>query len=175
MDGAALNKFCVSYQIYSDYYGDAILTVKVKLGKMFKGKTTADTLTGTSNSDIFFEGKGKDTFKGMNRHDVAVYNKTAWGKDTIAATKGTMTLVLGGIKKSNVTLKLKGDTMVVTRKGVQGQSITIKGWSADTHKIVYNKKLTAFTKYLNATSPTAKMKQAAQNEVWKHAGLTSKA
>jgi hypothetical protein len=33
--------------------------------------------------------------------------------------------------------------------------------------------MTAFNKYLNATSPTDKQKASARNEVWKKAGLAS--
>ncbi len=102
-----------------------------------------------------------------------MYDKTAWGKDTIAATAGTMTLVLQDIKKSQVSQKLSGSTMTIKRKGTS-QQITVQGWSAQTHNIVYNvaaADLKAFTEYRNAASPTEAQKQAAQNSVFKAAKL----
>ncbi len=148
------------------------LTLAAAPGKIKIGDAKANNLSGTSLSDIFYGGKGSDTIKGVNGRDVAVYDRHNWGKDTIAATKGTMTLVLAGITKSQVTRSLSGDTMTITRKGTS-QQITVRGWSADTHKIVYNAKLPDFTAYVKAASPTAEQKQAARNEVWQKAGLAS--
>ncbi len=103
-----------------------------------------------------------------------MYDKKAWGRDTIAATKGTMTLVIGGLKKTtNVVEKLSGTTMTLTRKGTSDK-ITIKGWNAATHNILYNvaaSKLKEFNTYLNAASPTEAQKKAAQNSVFKAAKL----
>ena len=148
------------------------LMLTVAGGSMKLGNAKANELKGTVHSDIFYGGKGNDNITGVNGRDVAVYNKTAWGKDTIAATNGTMTLVLAGIKKSQVTRKLSSDTLIIKRKGTS-QKITVKGWNADTHKIVYNAKLPNFTAYVKAASPTAEQKQAARTEVWQKAGLAS--
>ena len=94
-------------------------------------------------------------------------------QDTIAATTGTMTLVLQDIKKSQVTQKLSNGTMTITRKGTS-QQITVQGWSAETHNIVYNvaaADLKAFTEYRTAASPTEAQAKAAQDSVFKAAKL----
>ncbi len=164
----------VSYKV-AQSKGIVTLKLAAVAGEILPGTAKKDTLTGTANCDIFYGGKGNDTIKGMGGRDVAVYDKTAWGKDTIAATKGTMTLVLQDIKKTQVTTKLSKGTMVIKRKGTS-QSITVKGWSADTHNIVYNvaaADLKAFTNYRNAASPTATQEKNARNAVWQKAGLAS--
>ena len=161
----------VSYKV-TQASGVVKLTLAAVAGKMLKGDAKANQLTGTYQCDIFWGGKGNDTIIGKKGRDVVVYNKAAWGQDTIEATSGTMTLVLAGIKKIQVTRTLSDGTMTIKRKGTS-QSITVKGWSADTHKIIYNAKLPDFTAYVKAASPTAGQKQAAKSAVWQKAGLAS--
>ena len=151
------------------------LKLAVAAGKWLVNTGKA-ALKGAANSDIFFGGKGNNTITGVNGRDVAVYRAAdAWGKDTIAATKGTMTLVLGGLTAKKVTRSLNKDTgvMTITKKVDTSQKITVKGWNAATHNIVYATAtaLKPFTTYLNAASPTDAQKQAAQNSVFKAAKL----
>ncbi len=150
------------------------LKLSIARGKIFKGNAKANNQNGTVQSDIFYGGKGNDTINGINGRDVAVYDAKSWGKDTIAKTKGTMTLVLAGLKKTDVSLKKSGSTMTITNEVDKASSITIKGWNAATHNILYNvaaSKLKAFNTYLNAASPTEAQKKAAQNSVFKAAKL----
>ncbi len=79
--------------------------------------------------------------------------------------------MLAGVKASDVTAKLSGTTMTIAKASDTTQKITVQGWSADTHSIVYGGALTAFNAYLNAASPTTAQTTAAQNEVFKAAGL----
>jgi autotransporter passenger strand-loop-strand repeat protein len=150
--------------------GAVKLTLSAVAGKFKIGNDRANTLTGTTLGDIFYGGRGNDTITGVNGRDVAVDDRNNWGRDTIAATGGTMTLVLAGITKSRVTQTLSNGTMTIRRNGT-GQSITVTGWSADTHRIVYGAKLPEFTAYAKAASPSEAQKQAAKNEVWQKAGL----
>ena len=84
-----------------------------------------------------------------------------------------MTLVLAGVKESDVTAKLSGTTMTVAKKSAPSQKITVQGWSAETHSIVYCGALSAFDAYAKAASPTAAQTTAAQNEVFKAANLAT--
>ncbi|MBQ9406099.1 MAG: hypothetical protein IJU37_05080, partial [Desulfovibrio sp.] len=140
---------------------------------MRMGTAKADTLTGTVNSDIFYGGKGSDSITGKNGRDVAVYDTTAWGKDSIAKTNGTMTLLFNGLKASDIVQKLSGTTMTISKKSDGNQKITVQGWSDSTHNIVYASGMTAFNAYIKAASPTATQTTAARNEVFKKAGLAS--
>ncbi|MBQ9406353.1 MAG: AIDA repeat-containing protein, partial [Desulfovibrio sp.] len=142
-------------------------------GAMKKGTAKNDTLTGNANSDIFYGGKGNDKINGKNGRDVAVYDTTAWGKDVIAKTSGTMTLLFNGVKAGQITKKQSGSTMTITRKSDKKQSITVNGWSDDTHNIVYASGMTAFNKYIKAAKPTTAQTTAARTQVWKKAGLAS--
>ena len=149
------------------------LTLAIKAGKMLKGTTGKDKLTGRAHSDIFYGSKGNDTITGKNGRDVAVYNKTAWGKDTIAKTSGTMTLLFKDLKASDIKKSLSGSTMTITKKSDSKQKITVKGWSNDTHNIVFGSGMKAFDKFITVTSPTTAQTTAARNEAFKKAGLAS--
>ncbi len=172
VNGEAAVKYGVAYEV-SAAKNALTLKLSVAAGRLMVGSDDANDLTGTYNSDIFFGGAGNDTLTGKNGRDVAVYDRNAWGRDTIAETRGTMTLVLAGLSKSAVTTRLSDGVMTITRKSDAGQKITVEGWNADTHRIVYNAKLPEFTAYARAASPTAEQKQAAQSEVWQKAGLAS--
>ena len=150
------------------------LKLAVAPGEMKIGNAKANKLKGTADSDIFYGGKGKDKITGVNGRDVAVYDTNAWGKDTIYKTKGTMTLVLAGVAEGDVQTKLstKG-VMTITRTGTSDK-ITVKGWSENTHSIIYNateEQMQGFNEYLAAASPTDAQKEAAQNSVFKAAKL----
>ncbi len=150
------------------------LDVGIKDGDMIKGNARGNKLTGGVHSDIFYGAQGGDTIAGKNGRDVAVYDKTKWGKDKIVKTNGTMTILFKDLKKADVVQKLKGTTMTLTRKGDKSQSVTVQGWDKATHNVVFaSGAMTAFNKWLKATS-VADMKKtatAARNEAWKKAGL----
>ena len=132
--GAALTKNGATYKIAAS--GAQInLTIGTKLGKMLKGNAKAYALKGTAHCDVFYGGKGNDKIHGSNGRDVAVYDKVNRGKDIIAKTNGAMTLLFNGMKASDVAQKASGANLVITRKGATGQSITVQGYNAATHKI----------------------------------------
>ena len=172
LNGSKLTKNGVTYSLESKN-SQLNLSIAIKNGTMCKGTTGKDKLTGRAHSDIFYGSKGNDTITGKNGRDVAVYDKTAWGKDTIAKTSGTMTLLFKDLKASDIKKSLSGSTMTITKKSDSKQKITVKGWSNDTHNIVFGSKMTAFDKYIKATSPTTAQTTAARNEVFKKAGLAS--
>ena len=171
LNGLGLIKGTAIYAVNSAS-NNISLTV-AKTGKTLKGTTKADKLTGTANWDVFYGGKGNDTITGKNGRDVAVYDKTSWGKDTIDKTSGTMTLLFKDLEKGDVIQKKSGTDMVITKKGYSNQKITIKGWSNDTHNIVFGSGMTAFNTYLKTTNSTDKQIVAARNEAFKKAGLAS--
>ncbi|MBR3879979.1 MAG: AIDA repeat-containing protein, partial [Mailhella sp.] len=140
--------------------------------KMVIGTSKDDNpLHGTDSNDIFYGGAGNDTITGNGGRDVAVYDTNAWGKDTIAATTGTMSILFNGVSESDVTIRHLGDATFITRKSDGSQNIAVEGWNADTHNIVFGGTLSAFNTYLNAASPTQTQRDAARNEVWQKTGL----
>ncbi len=170
LNGTALTKNGVAYKVKTS--GAQInLVVAMKAGKMLKGNVKANKLTGGVHSDVFYGGKGNDTITGKNGRDVAVYDKTAWGKDKIVKTGGTMTILFKDLKKADVVQKLKGTTMTLTRKGDKSQSITVQGWNKATHNVVFGGTMNSFAKWLKASKPTAKVTTATRNEAWKKAKL----
>ncbi len=79
----------------------------------------------------------------------------------------------GNILKRSRENETSDGTLTIRRKGT-AQQITVKGWSAETHNIVYNvaaADLKAFTEYRNAAAPTEAQAKAAQNSVFKAAKL----
>ncbi len=138
---------------------------------MLKGTAKADRLDGTSHSDVFYGGRGSDVIAGGNGRDVAVYGRTAWGKDRILGTKGTMAILFKDLEKSDVVQKLRGTTMTITRKSDRAQSVTVQGWSNNTHSVVFGGAMSRLAAYLKAAAPSAAQEKAARSEVWKKAGL----
>ena len=172
LNSTSLTKNGVIYSVKT-FGTQTNLTLAIKAGKMLKGTTGKDKLTGNTHSDIFYGGKGNDTITGKNGRDVAVYDTNAWGKDTIAKTSGTMTLLFKDLKASDIKKSLSGSTMTITKKSDSKQKITVKGWSNDTHNIVFGSGMKAFDKFITVTSPTTAQTTAARNETFKKAGLAS--
>ena len=171
LNSTALTKNGVTYSV--EQTKTAInFSVAMKAGKMLKGSANADKLAGGVHSDIFYGGKGGDAITGKNGRDVAVYDRTASGRDKILKTDGTMTILFKDLKKTDVVQRLKGTTMtIITRKGDKNQSVTIQGWNKATHNVVFGGTMKAFDKWLKASKPTVAQTTAARNEVWKKAGL----
>ncbi len=169
LNSSALAKNGMTYTLASSG-AEISLAIAMKAGKMLKGTAKANKLTGSSHSDIFYGGKGNDTLSGVNGRDVAVYDKTKWGKDKILKTGGTMTILFKDLKKTDVVQKLKGTTMTLTRKGDKSQSVTVEGWDKATHNVVFGDTMSAFGKWLTAAKPST-VQTKARNEVWKKAGL----
>ncbi|MBQ7606859.1 MAG: AIDA repeat-containing protein [Desulfovibrionaceae bacterium] len=172
LNGKSLTKNGVTYSLKSAD-SQISLTLAIKAGEVRKGTDKADKLGGTAHSDIFYGGKGNDTITGKNGRDVAVYDTTAWGKDVIAKTDGTMTLLFKDLTSSDIKKSLSNNTMTITKKNDSSQKITVKGWSNDTHDIVFGNSMTAFNTFLKKTNPTTTQISAARKEVFKKAGLAS--
>jgi autotransporter passenger strand-loop-strand repeat protein len=180
LGGPAKKKDGMAYSV-AEKGGVTTLNVSIVTGGIFKGTAKDNQLAGTNNCDAFFGGKGDDTIKGVNGRDVAIYNATNWGKDTIAKTSGTMTVLMVGVKESQVKKSLsKKGVMTITRlgkggKALAGQKISVAGWNAETHNILYRTEtqVAAFTKYLKAANPTETQTQKAAASVFKQAGLAS--
>ena len=100
-----------------------------------------------------------------------MYGVGDWGRDIIAKTSGTMTLLFNGLKASDIVQQASGGNMVITRADDAQQSITVQGWNAASHKIVFGNNMQAVDNYLAAATPTAAQAKAAHNEAWKKAGL----
>ncbi len=147
------------------------LRTAAKAGSMLHGAAGSDTLAGTVHSDVFWGGAGSDMIKGSNGRDVAVYGTGSWGKDVIAGTNGTITILFKDLKASQFTSSLSGTDMTFTRKGVSGQAVTVQGWNSATHNVVFASSMPDFTKWAIAASPTTAQAAAARTEVWKNAGL----
>ncbi|MBQ9405491.1 MAG: hypothetical protein IJU37_01980, partial [Desulfovibrio sp.] len=171
LNGLGLIKGNAIYAVNTGSSNSINLTVAAAAAKF--GTTKADKLTGTAKWDVFYGGKGNDTITGGGGRDVAVYDTTAWGKDTIAKTSGTMTVLFSDLKASDIVQKLSGTTMTITRKGNASQKITVNGWSDTTHNIVFASGMTAFNTYIGKASPTAAQTTAVRNEAFKKAGLAS--
>ena len=86
-----------------------------------------------------------------------------------------MTILMIGFTKDDVTLTDNGTTKTITRKGMS-RKVTVKGWSDDTHDIVYNSSLASYTPLLAAASTTqlsSEQTSKVQNAVSKAAGLAT--
>ena len=173
LNGPGLIKGTAIYAVDSGKSNTISLTV-AKTGKTFKGTAKKDTFKGTANWDVFYGGKGNDSIKGVNGRDVVVYDKTAWGQDSIAKTSGCLTLVFKNLKARDIVERLGSrKVLTITRKSDPKQQIVIQGWNDATHKIVFASGMTAFDKYLKAAKPGTAQVTAARNEAFKKAGLAS--
>lgn len=172
LNGAALDRNGVRYTLKTT--GRQVnLTLTALQGVLRKGAAGADRLVGTARGDIFYGGAGNDTIRGGGGRDVAVYDTRSWGRDTIAQTNGTMTLLFSGLTARDIVQTRKGTNMILTRTSRPSQRITITNWNDATHNIVFGGKLSAFSKYLAA--PTAAQQTRARTEVWKKTGLLAQA
>ena len=149
------------------------LTVAIKAGLMRKGTTRNDTLNGGNDSDIFYGGKGNDTINGVNGRDVAIYDATAWGKDVIRKTSGTMTILFNGLEKRDILFKKSNGNMVITNRKDKSQTITVNSWNDSTHNVAYTDSINSFRSYLNQTNPTSSTINNVRKSTWQKAGLTA--
>ncbi len=169
--GGTLRKNGVSYQLRQTDGGQYKLNMTAIAGVMRKGTAKNETLTGGANCDIFYGGAGKDVIKGVNGHDVVYYDTKKWGKDTIAATNGSVTLYMAGLDSGFLSTAKKGKDLVITRDGIAGDSITIKNYDENRHNIIYGGTLGEFSKYLKTAKPTAAIETAGREVLWKKTGL----
>ena len=89
-----------------------------------------------------------------------------------------MTLVLAGMSKGSVATSLNSKTNVMTITRNADQSISIAGWNANTHNIVYDAAISPFLNYAKKAAgtggaPTVEEISSAHASVWKAAGLAS--
>lgn len=170
LNGSGFSKDGVTYRLTAAK--DKIsLTLSAKAGKMLKGTTAGETVKGTKDSDVFWGDNGNDDFRNGAGRDCAVYGTENWGKDTITKTAGTLALVFKDLTASDVTSSLSGTTMTVKKKADPRQTVTVAGWDANRHSLVFGGAMSAFDAWAKATSPTAAQAKAARAEVWKKAGL----
>ena len=172
LNGKSISKNGVTYNLkLSNKQINFVLSLKA--GKMLKNKSKKATLTGNTNSDIFYGGTGNDIIKGQDGRDISVYDNNAWGKDVIKKTNGTMTILFSDIAKNQVKTSLKNDKMIIAKANNSSQQITVEGWDSATHNLVFTSGLSAFNKYLQVANPTTKQITSARTEVWKKSGLLS--
>ena len=159
----------VNYNISSSA-NKTSLDISLNFGEMI---TENGKMLGTTESDIFYANGSDNIISGVNGRDVVVYDATAWGKDIIKQTSGTMTLVFDGLSEKDLLKTYQDSTLTIQNKADQNQAITIENYDSATHHLVYADNLNEFKQYLNSTSPDTNQKVNARNEVWKAAGLAS--
>jgi hypothetical protein len=147
------------------------MTVAVRKGWMKRGNANGNTLAGSEDGDIFWAEAGNDRIFGNGGRDCAVYGIEDWGRDTVAATSGTMSIVFNGLAEADVTSSLAGSVMTFAKASNASQKITVSGWAAETHNIVFASGISAFNAWAAATAPTLAQAKAARTEVWKAVGL----
>ncbi|MCR5257812.1 MAG: hypothetical protein K6E40_06605 [Desulfovibrio sp.] len=142
---------------------------------MKRGNAYGNALAGSENGDVFWAGAGDDSIAGNGGRDCAVWGAEDWGRDTVAATSGTMCIVFSGLASSDVTTKLSGTTMTFAKKADASQKITVSGWAAETHSVVFASvgAMAAFGAWASAASPTLAQAKAARQDVWRVAGLAT--
>ncbi|MBQ7585963.1 MAG: hypothetical protein IJU40_06935, partial [Desulfovibrionaceae bacterium] len=128
-------------------------------------------IVGTNHSDIISGQNGNNLIEGKNGRDVLIYDTSNWGKDIVAKTKGTITLLFSGLKARDLNLKFKGQDLLITRKDKPKQEILLKSYAKERCSLVYTNSLQAFSSYLKAASPTESMQEKVKKEVWQKAGL----
>lgn len=149
------------------------LTLSLAAGRIYTAANSRalDSMTGTEKSDIFLNGQGDDVISGAGGRDVAVYGAEKWGKDTIQATNGSMTLLFKDLKSSDVRQTMSGKDMILSKSGVSGDEIRVKDWNSATHNVVFGGTMGELSRYAAAVSPSENLASAASNEVWRKAGL----
>ncbi|MBQ7609189.1 MAG: hypothetical protein IJU76_14665 [Desulfovibrionaceae bacterium] len=130
--------------------------------------------SGTTGNDLIYAAgntKYNDKIYLLSGKDIVAYDTTKWGKDIIQKTDGTCAILFKDLTSKDVTEKLSGSTMTITKKSDTKQTITVQGWSDKTHTIVFGGKLSALDKYINATNPNNGICTSAYNEAFKKVGL----
>ncbi|MBQ7739511.1 MAG: hypothetical protein IJT59_07650 [Desulfovibrionaceae bacterium] len=148
------------------------INLKTKYGAAVFASEKNETLSGTTDSDIFYTGRNSCTVQGSNGRDVVVYD-TRWGNDLIKGTHGTITLLFTNVKQKNIVSSLRGSTMTITKKNDSSQKITVENWNEKTHNIVFSSGMSAFKEYVNTAEPSSDLKTAMRKEVWKNTGLSA--
>ena len=171
VNGSGLNINGVTYKVsYNSKTAETKISLKAYGDKIYIGAKDAKLQAGTNNSDIFFGSSENDTITGKNGRDVAIYDKSEWGKDVISKTSGTMTLLFKDIASSDITKKISGSDLIINKKSSPNEQITIKGYSADTHNLIFtNSSLNNFSSYV--ATPSTDLIKAVKNEIWKAAKL----
>ena len=150
------------------------LTIDVATGNIVQaGLARSIGLAGSEAWDIFYGNAQDNLITGNGGRDVAVYDNTAWGNDTIRQTSGSMTLLFNGLTASQVTQSYDEATgsMTISRNG-STDSIIVENWNAATDSLVFGSGLNAFQNYLNAgDAASLAQEQAATKEVWSKAGV----
>lgn len=93
---------------------------------------------------------------------MSVYDTKDWGKGVISKTKRTMTVLFNGLTESDSTTTTSGKDFLISKAADNNKTITVKNWSYATHNIVFADSMTAFDKYIKASSPTSKQLSAAR-------------
>ena len=163
----------VAYTL-SENNNNLTLKIALRYGSMLKGTNGNNNLTGTRNCDIFYGGQGNDTINGIRGRDVAIYDSTNWGKDTINKTSGTMTILFNNIDLHNILFKESNNNVTLTNRRDRSQTITIRGWDHQTHNIMYTRGINAFSSYLRQTNPSSSTIANVRKSVWHKAGLTQR-
>ncbi|MBQ7607190.1 MAG: AIDA repeat-containing protein [Desulfovibrionaceae bacterium] len=171
LNGSAVSVNGVTYTL-KEKNSQITMTLALKKGELFSSTAAKNTFKGTSDSDIFFGGGANNTITGVNGRDVVVYDSaTAWGKDVIQKTGGTLTLLFNGQSADDVVTRKRGSTMTITDKDDSSQKITVKGWNDDTHNIVFSDSLKSIAAFLATDSPSVSQQKKVCSEVWQKAGL----
>ena len=100
-----------------------------------------------------------------------MYDRNAWGQDTIKATNGSITLLFRDLTAKDLKFNLDHGKMLITRQAHISQTITVEGWQNSTHNIVYGKNLNNFDSYIKVTHPSQAITTSARNEIWGKAKL----
>ncbi len=173
LNGLGLINGTAIYSVSSGSSNTISLTIAKADAKPLKGNDNNNKLKGSSNWNVFYGGKGNDTITGAGGRDVAVYDETNWGKDTIIQASGTMTLLFKDITAKELIQKKSGKNLIITRKNDAKQSVTIQNYNKTSYNLVYNVKMTAFNTYLTKSGLNSSQITAARNEAFKKAGLAS--
>ncbi|MBQ7586109.1 MAG: hypothetical protein IJU40_07670 [Desulfovibrionaceae bacterium] len=147
------------------------LKIATQAGEMLKGTNKADNLTGSENSDIFYGGRGNDRIQGQDGRDVAIYDRNNWGKDVIAKTSGTFTILFKDLRPRDIQVEFRSNQAIIHQRRDYRQTITVEGWNPATHNIVYGHHLNTLNQFISAATPSQTVTNKARNEVWKAARL----
>ncbi len=146
----------------------------VRAGWMNHGNVYGNRLVGSEDGNVFWRGAGgNESISGNGGRDCALWGTEDWGRDTVAATSGTMCLVFSDLKASDVTSSLRDTTMTFAKVADASQKITVSGWAAETHSVVFAPGMSAFAAWASAATPTLAQAKGARADVWRAAGLAA--